>query len=340
MNDSDYNYEGVILDAHLDLAMNAVEWNRDLQWSLEDIRKSEEGMNDKPDRGKNTVCFPELRKGNIGIVVATQIARYVKPSSKLPGWNSPEQAWAMTQAQRIWYKTMEENGQLKHLKSGDEVKAHLADWLKDPLHTPIGYVLSLEGADSMVDITYVERAWKQGLRLIGPAHYGPGTYAFGTDSSGSIGKRGEDLLKEMDRLHMILDSTHLCDKSFWEALDVFNGPVWSSHTNSRTLVNHNRQYSDEQYLALIERGAVLGVALDTWMMVPNWVRGTSTPLESGANLSVLADHIDHICQLAGNANHVGIGSDLDGAFGIEQSPSDLNSIADLKKLPAILHNRG
>ncbi|HEX5653399.1 MAG TPA: peptidase M19, partial [Chitinophagaceae bacterium] len=94
-----------IIDGHLDLAMNAMEWNRDLRQSIAAIRAREQGMKDKPDRGRAMVCLPELRKGNIGLVVATQIARYVENGNPLPGWNSPEQAWAQTQAQQAWYKT-------------------------------------------------------------------------------------------------------------------------------------------------------------------------------------------------------------------------------------------
>ena len=88
------------IDAHLDLSMNAMEWNRDLRRSIQEIRDREKGMTDKPDRGNGVVCFPELREGNIGLVVATQIARYVAIDNPLPGWHSPEQAWAHTQAQR------------------------------------------------------------------------------------------------------------------------------------------------------------------------------------------------------------------------------------------------
>src|SRR3954452_11202397 len=97
-----------IIDAHLDLSMNALEWNRDLTKPVDEINKREKGLTDKPDRGNATVSLPELRKGNIGLVVATQIARYVAPDSKLPGWHSPEQAWAQTQAQLTWYRAMEE----------------------------------------------------------------------------------------------------------------------------------------------------------------------------------------------------------------------------------------
>jgi membrane dipeptidase len=133
--------------------------------------------------------------------------------------------------------------------------------------------------------------------------------------------------------------THLCDDSFWDAMSRFNGNVWASHNNCRSLVNHNRQYSDEQIKELISRGAVIGAALDAWMMVPDWKRGVSDPKLMNCNLDVMIDHIDHICQLAGNANHVGIGSDLDGAFGREQCPYDLETIADLQKNPGFVYEK-
>lgn len=330
------------IDAHLDLSMNAMEWNRDLRLSVSEIREREKGMTDKPDRAKGTVTFPELRKGNIGLVVATQIARFVKPDSTLPGWASPEQAWAQTQGQVAWYKSMEECGEMVQINNLESLEKHLALWNDGTPNEskPIGYILSLEGADSLVTINHVERAYQYGLRAIGPAHYGPGRYAQGTDATGFMGKAGQDLLKEMERLNIILDATHLCDDSFWEAMDHFNGAVWASHNLCRSLVNHNRQFSDEQIKELISRDAVIGGALDAWMMVPNWVRGKSTPEGMNCNLAVMVDHLDHICQLAGNALHVGIGSDLDGAFGTEQGPYDLDTIADLQTIPAILEKRG
>lgn len=329
-----------IFDAHLDLSMNALEWNRDLTWTIEDIRKSEEGMSDKPDRGKNTVTLGEMRKGNIGICVATQIARYVKPKSKLPGWNSPHQAWAQTQGQLAWYKAMEATGEMTQITNLEQLNTHLELWKNPTSKTPIGYILSLEGADSMVTIDHLEMSYQQGLRAIGPAHYGPGTYAHGTDSEGGIGQRGKELLKKMEELNLILDATHLCDISFWETMKVYNGPVWASHNNCRKFVNHNRQFSDEQIKELISRDAVIGIALDAWMMVPNWVRGESTPESMGVTLKQMIDNIDHICQLSGDALHVGIGTDLDGGYGKEQTPSDLETIADLQKVPQMLADKG
>lgn len=330
------------IDAHLDLSMNAMEWNRDLRQPVMDIRKRELGLTDKPDRAKGTVAFPELRQGNIGLVVATQIARYVAPGNNLPGWHSPEQAWAQTQAQLAWYKAMESAGEMVMIKTKSDLDDHVALWINGTPNDnkPIGYILSLEGADSLVTLKHLETAWEYGLRAIGLAHYGPGRYANGTDATGKLQAMGKELLREMNRLNMILDATHLCDDAFWDAMDIFSGPVWASHNNCRALVNHNRQFSDDMIRVLIERGAVIGGALDAWMMVPNWVRQQSTPEGMHCNLEKMIDHLDHICQLAGNALHVGIGTDLDGAFGKEQSPYDLETIADLQKIPALLAQRG
>lgn len=330
------------IDAHLDLSMNAMEWNRDLTKPVSEIRAREKNLNDKPDRGKGTVSLPALRKGNIGLVVATQIARYVYPDNPLPGWHSPYQAWAQTQGQLAWYKAMEEAGEMVMIKDFDSLQQHVSLWMKDDDNTkkPIGYILSLEGADSIVNLNYLDDAYASGLRAIGPAHYGPGRYANGTDSSGHLNEDGKSLLKEMERLNIILDATHLCDEAFWDALNFFTGNVWASHNNCRALVNHNRQFSDTQIKALIEKGAVIGAAFDAWMIVPDWQRDISTPKEMNCNIEKVLNHIDHICELAGNTLHVGIGSDLDGAFGKEQCPYDLETITDLNKIPQLLQQRG
>jgi membrane dipeptidase len=331
-----------IIDAHLDLSMNAMEWNRDLWLPVKKINEREKHLKDKPDRGNATVSLPELRKGNIGLVVATQIARYVDENNSLLGWHSPQQAWAQTQAQLAWYKAMEEEGQMKQITDLASLEKHLTVWNDGTNNEtkPIGYILSLEGADSLITIDHLYKAHAYGLRAVGPAHYGPGRYAQGTDATGLMGEKGKKLLSAMEELKIILDATHLCDDSFWEALENFNGAVWASHNNARALVNHNRQFSDEQIKALVKRDAVIGMAFDAWMMVPNWIRRKSTPLEMNCSLETIIGHIDHICQLAGNSLHVGIGSDLDGAFGREQAPYDLETIADLQKLVPLLEKRG
>ena len=343
-------------DVHLDLSMNALEWNRDLRWSIEKIRRWEYTMKDKVDRGNNTVSFPEMRKGHIGLCVATQIGRYSPYFHKLAGWNSPEQAWAQTQGQLAWYRAMEEAGELVQIRNLAQLNQHLDLWKhataptgatpytqesrKQPQHLPIGYILSLEGADSIITLKHLERSYADGLRALGPAHYGPGRYAHGTDAEGSLPAAGKDLLKEMQRLGIILDATHLNDACFWDAMDIYHGPVWASHQNCRVLAPWNRQFADDQIKAIVERGGVLGMAFDAIMMVPGWVHLKSKPSDFQLKIERICDHIDHICQIAGNAKHVGIGTDLDGGFGNEQTPMDLDTIADLQTIPALLKKRG
>lgn len=332
-----------IVDAHLDLAMNALEWNRDLSRPLTEIRQREMFMKDKPDRGKGTVCLPELRKGRIGLVVATQLARYTPPGSALSGWNSPQQAWAMTQAQLCWYREMEKMGEMVQIINLEQLDKHLALWddtAIDDEKKPIGYILSLEGADSLVDIDYLHTAYGYGLRALGLSHFGPGRYAPGTKMEGPLTAKGVELLKEMNSLNMILDVTHLTDEGFTQALDLYNGPVWASHHNVRKIVPNQRQLTDDQIKKLIQRGAVIGGMLDCWAMDIRFIDTVSDPWQLDIRLEHLVDHWDHICQIAGNANHIAIGSDLDGIFGTEQSPWDMNSIADLQKFEAILSKRG
>lgn len=340
-----------IVDAHLDLATNAMTLNRDLTQSVENIRAMEIklGLKDYQDRGNGTVAFPEMREGNLGLVFATMISRVSKNGSALatmalPGWHSPQQAYANAQCQLAWYKEMEELGELTPITTvvglEQNYKNHISNDLKHK-NQPIGYILALEGADSIIDLNYLYKYYDQGLRSIGISHFGPGRYAAGTHSDGSgLTSSGFELLQEMNNLNMLLDLTHLTDKGFYEALDMFDGNILASHQNCRHIVPGERQFSDEQIKCIIERDGVIGGALDTWMLHPNFKMGKDNPKDSGIDLEKLVDHFDHICQMAGDSEHVGIGSDLDGLFGLEQTPYDMNSIADLQKFESILSNRG
>jgi len=336
----------LLFDAHLDLSMNALQWNRDLTQSVAAIRQREVELElrDKKDRTNGTVSLPAMRRGGIGLCVATLIARCTVGKEVLlsvPGHPSPEIAWATTQGQLAWYRSMEQQGQIVQIRDRAGLDAHVALWQHDPPpQAPIGYVLSLEGADSIRTPGHLAESYEAGLRAIGLAHYGPGRYANGTTASGGLTPAGRELLAEIERLGIIMDATHLCDESFWEALEVFGGRVWASHNNARALVPGERQFSDEQLLALIQRGAVIGAVCDAWMLKPGWKRGQSKPAAEGVTLELVADQMDHVCQLAGDARHAGIGSDLDGGYGREQSPADLDTIADLARLADILKQRG
>lgn len=328
----------IVIDGHLDLAWNVLSWNRDLTLDIYEMRKAESGMTDKH-RGANTVSFSEMRKGKVAVCLATVLARVSGLGEPMLDFRSQEIAYAMGKGQLACYRILEKQGHLKMLRNRRELREHIGKWSSEDHSTlPLGFILSMEGADPIVSPGDVTEWWNEGLRVVGLAHYGRSAYAHGTGSSGGLTAKGQDLLKAMQEAGMILDVTHLSDESFWEALGLFQGPVLASHNNCRALVLGDRQLTDDQIRELIRRDAVIGAAFDSWMLHSGWVLG-STP-HTAVSLENVADHIDHVCQIAGNSQHVGIGSDLDGGYGREQSPHDLDTIADVQALPAILRKRG
>jgi membrane dipeptidase len=334
----------LVFDAHLDLAWNALDWNRDLLQSVHDIRKHElaDKTVDFKARGRGTVTFPELRKGKVGIFIATLLARLFRPSvmPAIQRYASMDAAHAAAVGQMDYYRTLERAGHLFWIKDAVSLDHHIASWATGESREPLGFILSMEGADPVLSPRQVEEWYEMGLRIIGPAHYGVSPYAHGTGTVGGLFPPGKPLLKEMERVGMILDVTHLSDQCFDEALDIYGGPVLASHHNCRSLVPDQRQLTDEQIKRLVSRGAVIGSALDAWMMVPNWIRGQTEPKGANVTMETYVDHIDRVCQLAGNAHHAAIGTDLDGGFGTEQTPHDLDTIADLQRVPALLKKRG
>lgn len=327
----------LMIDGHLDLAMNALYWDRDLRRTVHQIREDEAGMEQKG-RAAGTVAFPEMREAEIAISLATVIARVRHDGAVRSGYRTHEIAYAHAQGQLAYYKEMERQGDMKMLRSWPEVEQHLSAWNADPENAPLAYVLCMEGADPIVDPAQVELWWNDGLRVISLAHYGPSAYAMGTASPGPLTDKAAPLLKEMEQAGMVLDVTHLSDDSFWGAVELFNGNLLASHSNCRALVDGDRQLTDDMLKVLFERDAVIGAVLDAWMLENNWERGVTT--NERVTMNTLVDHIDHVCQLAGNSLHAAIGTDLDGGYGIEQTPNDLDTIVDMQKVPDLLRQRG
>jgi len=334
----------LIFDAHLDLAWNALSWDRDLTISLAASREAERTMTDHPARGRGTVTLPEMRRGDVGLCLATLLSRARPGQVALKGRTRRELdhrnqhlACADARGQLGYYRLLEELGEISLITSSRSLDQHLASWQQGD-HSRIGVIVAMEGADPIVSPAQADQWFADGLRCVGLAHYGRSAYAVGTGDAGPLTPAGVELLRQFDRLGMIVDLTHSSDPSFFQAIDTFGGPVFASHNNCRFLVPGDRQYSDEQIKLLIRRGGVIGVACDAWMLTPNYQRAV-TPRDA-VTLNHVAEQIDHICQLAGNRDHAAIGSDLDGGFGTEQVPADLDSIADLQKLIPILHSRG
>jgi membrane dipeptidase len=332
----------LIIDGHLDLAWNALQWNRDLQTSVYTIRARESQLTGAG-RGQGTVALPDMRTGRIALCFATLLARSTGRSIQNLDYSSPLQAYGAAKGQLAYYYALEKAAEAHIVKDARELEDHIIsweDWENDTtLSQPLpGLVISMESADPVQSPDELA-AWKDaGVRIIGPAHYGPGRYAGGTSTELGLTSMGKELLREMEALGILLDLTHLSDKAFWEAIDLFGGVVLASHNNCRSLVPHQRQLDNAQIRAIVECGGVIGVTCDNWMLRFGWVRGAKD--NGSVRLTDVTDHIDHICQLAGDSQHAALGSDLDGGFGREQSPADLDTIADLQKISELLSGRG
>jgi membrane dipeptidase len=286
-----------------------------------------------------------MRSGRVALCFATLLARCTGQDVPNLDYPSPVQTYGIAQGQLAYYQALASMGEVRLISDIAQLDQHVAEWQNweadsAPLarQPKLGLVISMESADPIIAPDQLQDWKAAGVRIIGPAHYGRGRYAGGTSSEEGFTAEGIKLLHEMDRLGILLDLTHLSDQAFWQALDSFQGYVLASHNNCRALVPHQRQFDDSQIRAILERGGVIGVACDNWMIRPGWVRGSKE--NEPVILAHVTDHIDHICQLAGNSQHAAIGSDLDGGFGREQSPSDLDTIADLQRIAEILNQRG
>lgn len=329
-----------IVDSHLDLAYNHLEFGRDLRLPLADLRQMEEGGPVPLRNGTATVTLPELRRGRIGLVFGTL---YVGPFNK----NRPEdkviyhnkrQAHNQAMRQLDYYHRLADTVPYVRLvtdtKSLDEVITSQSG--EEPL---LGIVPLMEGADPIREPQEAELWYEHGLRLVGLA-WSNTRYAGGnwTGSGVGLSKEGHRLLDVMAGLGMILDHTHLSERSSLEALDRFEGMSVATHSNARNMVPDvkERHLGDIQIRRIAERGGVMGIVLANGFLKP----GGRTLKKSDVTVADVAAHVDTICQLVGSAAHVGIGSDFDGGFGRENIPAEIDSVADLTLIADALKTRG
>lgn len=339
----------LIFDWHLDLSWNALEWDRDLLQPVAEIRRREAGMTAKA-RGRNTVCLPEMRAGKVAVCSATLLARWDRGGKQLghvvkSGFSSAEASYATAKGQLAYYLALERAGHIRILRDWPSLDAHVRQWQAwddagaAPADAPpLGFLVSMEGADPILTPEDLGEWWDAGLRILSLSHYGVSRYSHGTGTPGPLNEPAVPLLKAMEKRGMALDVTHLADEAMDQVFDRFGGVLLASHHNCRALVDKQRQLRDEDIRRIVARNGVIGAAFDNWMLDPEWVQGDVKSRR--ATLETVCDHIDHVCQLAGSARHAALGTDLDGGFGAEQSPADLDTIADLQKIPAILERRG
>jgi len=340
----------LIIDGHLDLAYSALQCNRDLLCSAFTIRVHETSLGLGAPQGagaaQGTVALPEMRQGRIVLCFATLLAGCTGNPIPHSDYSSPTQSYGIARGQLAYYRALEKEGHARVITDIAALDSHMTEWETWDADEnadmenapPLGIIVSMEGADPILRPDELQEWRNLGLRMVILAHFGPGRYAGGTRTELGLTELGVPLLAEMERLGVLLDLTHCSDQAFWQALEHYSGLVLASHSNSRALVPNQRQMSDEQMKAIIERDGVIGTCADVWMLEPGWLKGVGT--NEHVTLGTMVDHIDHVCQLAGNSRHVAIGTDLDGGYGRDQSPRDLETIADLQKLIGLMADRG
>lgn len=330
-----------IFDSHLDLAWAALFYDRDLTETVETLRAGERIEQRFVDQSP-TVSLSEMRGGGVRLCVGTIFARcrrrevQAEAASRIAehDYSSPAQAFAAAQGQLAYYQQLERQDELRLLTSANELLEHAAT--HDDAR--IGCLLMIEGADPIVAPDQLGLWHEQGVRIVSLVHTGRNVYAVGNGDDGPITDAGKRLLDAMRERRMILDVSHLSDQSFRDAMEHFDGSVVATHSNCRHFVPGNRQLDDEQIRALVERDSVIGVVAFNSFLDARWKM--KQPNQTPVGLARMVDHIDHICQIAGGPRHVGIGSDLDGGFGRQDSPAELDTIAGLMTLADLLAQRG
>ena len=335
------------------MAFNALYNRRDLTQPIQILREREDPVENplgpfETDPGIVTVSLPELRRGHIGIILATIMCRVQVPWPGKPNSHNAVRtqatAYARGQSHLAYYQALEKAGEIVWIRTLKDLEASVSAW-EDPdpkSKTPVGLILSMESADPILGPDQVAQWWEDGLRSVGITHFGANSYGHGTGTPGGLYPTAYPLLDAFADTNMIIDLTHAADTTFWQILDYWEGPVHASHCNCRALVPGQRHLSDEMIKAICERNGVIGMVFAESMLNPkwDWDNPRTHYINATRPMKAVVEHIDHICQLTGNTNHVAIGTDLDGGFGRQLAPVDMNAINDLQVFLKVMSEKG
>ena len=318
-----------LVDGHEDIAFNALSLKRDF---LQDISKLRNGKASE-EEGTPTICLPELEKGNVRIVFATIWAAPYETSSSSIGtcYKTSYEAHEQGIAQLNYYKKIESQGLIQIIETKTQLKALLSS------STKIGLVILMEGADPIRAPKETHDWFRAGVRIVAPAWHRT-KYSGGTSAPGPLSKEGKELITEMESAGLILDVSHMSEESFFSALDLFHGNVIASHSNCKSYIPTDRHLSDEMIKAISRRNGVIGTVMYNGFLDPDWKKRGK--VKKTVTFSAVIKHMKHVCEIAGDSFHSAIGSDLDGGFGMEEAPSEIDTVADLQKLGDALENDG
>lgn len=331
----------LIVDAHEDIAWNILTFGRDYRHSASWIR-TQERSTPIPSYNGNTLLGKEnWLAGRVGVIFATLFVSPVR--RKMGEWDTQvyrdnREAYRLAHLQLDAYRRLSDiDPQFKLVSTQRDLKEVTDSWSQSPATSPyIGLVPLMEGADPIPKPELVEEWYEEGVRIVGLA-WEQTAYAGGTHEPGPLTRAGIQLIEIMGELELILDLSHIAEEAYYQALDRYEGAVVVTHANPRRFLPTSRGLSDEMIAVLAERGGILGVVPYNAFIKPGWRKGDP---KSAVRITEVADIIDHVCQITGSTEHVGIGSDFDGGFGVEHVPAEIDTVADLKKLRGALEDRG
>jgi len=328
-----------IVDAHEDIAWNGLALGRDVLRSAWETRRLEEGGEVPRHNGLCMLGLPEWLEGGVAVVFGSLFAapaRHAVGSWDRETYTNAEEAYQRGSAQMDYYRRLADRSErIDLVGSRADLEQVLASW--DGETPRVGIVPLMEGADPIRHPAEVEEWYSRGVRLVGLAWAAGSRYAGGNRAPGPLTDAGRELLAAMAEVGMLLDLSHLAEKAFWEAMDRYDGPVVATHANPRAIVPGPRQLSDEMIRAVAEREGVVGIVPFNLFLKPGW---SSSDGKGAVTIQDVAAAVDHVCQVVGNADHVGLGSDFDGGFGAESAPEGIETVADLRKIAGALAERG
>ena len=338
----------LVIDLHLDLAWDALFWNRDLTLNPHQVREQEASeipqVAEESSCGLCTVTFPELRRGRVGIILSTIMSRVERRRLEMrDGLRTQEQAIGMGRGHLAYYQMMVERGEIKPVGGLADLEEAVRAWENPGAKTPIYHVLSMESADPIINPEDVQFWWDAGLRVVGPAHFGHNTYIHGTSTEGGLKPPARPLYKAMREAGMILDITHMADQAVWESFEIWDGPVMASHCSCRALVQGQRHLTDDMIRELFRRGGIIGLVFLHFFFDPDviWDDRKREGYKPKYKMDGILPQVEHLANLAGGSlQNIAIGTDLDGGVGAELTPLDVDTIADVVNFGAVLQQAG
>lgn len=322
----------IIVDAHQDIAWNKITLSRDFLESVAE-KRAHEGTVPAHGEGHALVGFPELIAGNVRIIFATIYVAAARPDRT--GWgkvyNNAQEAYTQGMEQVAYYAMLAMDPRVTLITTRSDLERVLES--KD---TKIGLVLLMEGADPIVTPEQTPEWFEAGVRFVGPA-WSQTRYSGGTRAPGPLTDLGRALMPQLERTGLTLDVSHMAEQSFWDAMELYHGTVIASHSNCRAYVNTDRQLTDDMIKAIVAHNGVIGAVIYNRFIKDGWEKSAR---KDAVTLADLVQHAKRICDLVGDTLHVGIGSDFDGGYGVESTPKEIETVADLQKYGDALSNAG